>query len=79
MWYTYILLCKNNFLYTGITKDPKRRFKEHLEKSARFTSYNPPVRMVYTESFPTKSQALKREAEIKRWPKLKKLALIAKG
>ena len=75
-WYVYILLCKGGFLYTGITKDIQRRFKEHQNKSARFTSYNAPVKIVYTEDFPTRSEALKREAQIKRLRKSKKLALI---
>ena len=48
-WYVYILECKSGTLYTGITTDVERRFQEHLEKSARYTSYNPPVRVVYRE------------------------------
>ena len=76
MWYVYILLCKGNFLYTGITKDVARRFKEHQNKSTRFTSYNSPLKIVYTECCLTRSQALKREAQIKRLRKPKKIALI---
>ena len=79
MWHVYILLCKGNFLYTGITTDVKRRFKEHENKSAKFTSYNPPLRVVYTENFRSRSRALKREAEIKGLKKKAKLALIATG
>ena len=79
MWHVYILLCKGNFLYTGITTDVKRRFKEHQNKSAKFTSYNPPLRVVYTENFRSRSRALKREAEIKSLEKKAKLALIATG
>lgn len=75
-WHVYILRCKGGVLYTGITKDVKRRFKEHQSKSAHFTSYNPPEAVVYTEKVRTRSQALKREAAIKRLKRAQKLALI---
>lgn len=77
MWHTYILKCKGGFLYTGVTTDIERRFKEHRAKKARFTSYNPPEKIVYRESFASRSEALKREAEIKTWTRKKKMALIA--
>ena len=76
MWYVYLLECEGGSLYTGATTDLARRFKEHQSKSARYTSYNPPKRIVYQESFKSKSEALRREAAIKRWPRAKKLALI---
>ena len=76
-WYVYILECRGRSLYTGITTDPSRRLIAHQRGAARYTSYNPPVRITYTERLPTKSAALKREAQIKRWPRGKKLALIA--
>jgi len=76
MWYTYILECKNETLYTGITNNLDRRFKEHFKKTTHYTSYNPPKRIVYKELFPTKSEAAKRESQIKGWTRKKKLALI---
>lgn len=76
MWYVYILECKNGTLYTGVTTDVVRRFKEHQNKSARYTSYNPPKRVVHQESFRSKSKAFKREAEIKSWPRKRKQALF---
>ena len=76
VWFVYILRCKNKSLYTGITTDLKRRFEEHRNKGARYTSYNPPVRFVHTEQFATRSEALKRESQIKSWDRSKKLALI---
>jgi len=76
MWHVYILLCKGRFLYTGITTDLKRRLKEHRNKSAKFTSYNPPIRFVHTENYRTRSQASKREAQIKKLKRKAKLALI---
>ncbi len=76
MWQVYILECKNKSLYTGITNNLKRRFRDHLNKTARYTSYNPPVKILYTENFRTRSRALKREIEIKSWKRDEKIALI---
>ena len=75
-WSAYILECKNGSLYTGVTTDVKRRFREHQKKTARYTSYNPPKRVVYQECFESKSDAFKREAQIKSWTRKKKLAFI---
>ena len=75
-WHTYILECKDGSLYTGVTTDLTRRFKEHQAKTAHYTSYNPPKEMVYQELFDSKSDAFKREAQIKRLTRKKKLALI---
>lgn len=71
--------CKGGSLYTGMTNDPERRFNEHLNRKARYTSYNPPIGLVYKEECPTRSSAAKREAEIKSWTREKKLALIRCG
>ena len=77
LYYLYILLCKNNKLYTGIAKDPEARFLLHKSgKGAKYTQRNKPVRIVYTENFETRSEALKREVEIKRMSKKAKEDLI---
>jgi len=77
MWYLYILECQNGGLYTGITDDIQRRFNRHLTKNGgRYTKYNPPVRIVYSEQFKTRFGAAKREKQIKGWTRRKKLALI---
>jgi putative endonuclease len=73
----YILLCKNNKLYTGIARDPQKRFELHRKgKGAKYTQRNKPVKIVYTEKFKTRSEALKREAEIKKLTKKQKDELI---
>lgn len=73
----YILECADGTLYTGITTDIKRRFKEHRAKiGSRYTSAHKVKRIAYTEIAPTRSAALKREAEIKSWRRKKKSALI---
>jgi putative endonuclease len=79
MWYVYILECQDGSLYTGVTTDLKRRLKEHRAKTTHYTSYNPPVRIVYTESFLQKGAAFKREAQIKGWSRAKKERLWTAG
>lgn len=77
MWYLYILECQNKALYTGVTNDIERRFKDHQAgNGGHYTSYNRPNRILYTEKFENKSEAEIREQQIKRWSRTKKLALI---
>lgn len=79
MWFVYILQCKGGSFYTGIAKDPKKRFSEHLNgKGGAYTRTNKPLRIVYTEPMRSKSVALKREHEIKRWPRNKKIAIFVR-
>ena len=78
MWYVYIIKCADGNLYTGVTTDIPRRVKRHnLKKASKYTRVRTPVTLAYSEECPTKSSALKREAQIKRWSKQKKLALIS--
>ena len=77
LWFLYILQCKDKSLYTGISTDIKRRIKEHSKgEGSRALRGRLPVKLVYQESCGTRSAALKREAEIKKWPRKKKLALV---
>lgn len=77
MWYVYILKCADNTLYTGITTDISRRVKEHnRKKGGACTRARLPVKLTHKESYQTRTKALKREHQIKRWPKNKKIALI---
>jgi len=77
MWYVYILQCVDNSLYTGIAKDVSRRLSEHNNgKGGKYTRIRTPLILAYKESHPNRSEALRREAQIKRWPKDKKLMLI---
>ncbi len=74
MWYVYILLCADNSLYTGIAKSPHERFVEHKNgKGGKYTRSHKPLKIKYLEKFSTKSAALKREFEIKSWPRAKKI------
>ena len=76
-WYLYILRCADLSLYTGITKNIERRFKMHSEgKAARYTRTRRPLKVVYQETYRSRTEALVRECLVKALPKTKKLALI---
>ena len=77
-YFVYLLECEDGSLYTGVTTDVVRRFEEHKNGiGSHFTRAKKARRMVYSEVHPDRSEALKREAEIKKWPREKKLVLIA--
>jgi putative endonuclease len=79
MYYIYLIRCEDKSIYTGITNDLERRFKEHKNKTGgHYTSSHKVEKIIHTEKFKTRSGALKWEAQIKSWPRIKKLALIAK-
>lgn len=76
-WSLYIIQCRDDSLYTGITTDISRRVKEHnAKKGAFYTQNKTPVKLVYQEAMANQSEARKREAQIKRMEKSEKLALI---
>jgi putative endonuclease len=79
-WYIYIVQCRDNTLYTGITTDPEARVAEHNtgQNAARYTRSRRPVHLLYTEPAASRSAALKRESAIKRLSRQDKLALINK-
>ncbi len=77
MYYVYLIECGDKTIYTGITTDIQRRFKEHNSgKGGAYTRSKKVKKVLYTEQFKTRSEALKRESEIKSWPREKKLVLI---
>ena len=76
--YTYILRCGDGSLYTGWTTDIDKRLEEHRSgKGARYTRGRGPLTLVHLEVFDTKSEAMKREASIKRLSRAQKEELIA--
>ena len=76
-WGIYILRCADGSLYTGIAKDAEARFKQHqCGKGAAYTRAHPPTAMVYREKGLTRSEALIREAAVKRLSKEKKEKII---
>ena len=76
-WYLYMIRCKGNVLYTGITTDISRRFAEHQSgKGAKFLRGKSPLELVYQQTIGSHSNALKEELRIKKLPKLEKEKLI---
>ena len=77
-FYVYFVECADKTYYCGWTKDLKTRISEHnsSKKGAKYTMSRRPVRLVYTETFKTKSQALKREAFLKKLSRKQKEKLI---
>ena len=80
MNYTYILKCSDGSFYTGWTTDIQRRLKEHNNgKGARYTRARLPVELVHFEMYGTKSDAMKRECEIKGMSRRLKIELILRS
>jgi predicted GIY-YIG superfamily endonuclease len=76
-WFVYILECGDATLYTGVTNDLPRRLAAHRRgRASRYTRSRPPVRLVYQETRPDRSTALKREATLKGLVRVEKLRLI---
>ena len=77
IWYFYLLKCRDNSFYCGITNNLRERLKEHNEgEGAKYTKTRLPVKLIYFEEHPDKSSACKREIEVKGWRKEKKEALV---
>lgn len=73
-----MLQCRDETLYTGITTDIERRVDEHnhSDKGAKYTKLRRPVKLVYTEEALNRSEASKREHQIKKLSRLKKMELV---
>lgn len=77
IWYLYILRCRDGTLYTGITTDVEKRFEAHCTgKGAKYTRGRGPLELVYREECGSHSQALKREAAVKKLPRREKESLL---
>ncbi len=77
MHYIYIVQCSDGTLYTGYTNNLEKRIKAHNEKKgAKYTRGRTPVSLKYYEEFDNKSDAMKREIQIKEMRKEKKLELL---
>ena len=77
-WELYILRCGDGTLYTGIARDADKRLAVHRSgKGAKYTRGRGPLQLVYLEVHDTKSEAMSREARIKRFTKSEKLKLLA--
>ena len=67
MFYTYIIeSAKNGELYSGYTEDLQKRIKEHNQGLVKSTKAYRPYSLFYKEVFSSKTEARKREIEIKK-------------
>ncbi len=72
-WWVYMIACRGGKIYTGIAKDPDRRFRLHAAgKGAAYTRMNPPVAIMARKACPTRGAALVEEAALKKLPRAKK-------
>lgn len=77
MWFTYIIKCKDNSLYTGYTNDLEGRFKAHKQgRGAKYTLSHKPLKIVFFEKFKNKIDAQRREREIKKLSHKQKKGLM---
>lgn len=77
-WQVYIVRCADETLYTGIARDVDKRVDEHNHSrlAARYTRARRPVVLVYAEVCESRSQALRRESEIKKLTRRDKEQLL---
>lgn len=74
----YILRLESGALYAGATTDLDQRYKDHQTgKASRTTKIDPPAELIYSEEHINFTEARRREAQIKRWSREKKEALIS--
>lgn len=78
--YCYILECADGTYYTGWTTDPERRVQQHNKGvGAKYTSTRRPVKLVYLETQPNRTDAMKRELAIKKMKRVQKGRLVEEG
>lgn len=76
-WVVYILRCRDNTLYTGITNNVEKRLLAHNKGTAsRYTRARLPVKLIAVSSFLSQGEALRLEIKIKKQPKEKKLEYL---
>lgn len=75
-WVVYMLLCDEKTFYIGLTHDLEQRVISHQSKENIATKEFSDLKLVYHEEYKTRSEAEKREQQLKRWTFAKKKALI---
>ncbi|WP_196138508.1 GIY-YIG nuclease family protein [Aliikangiella sp. G2MR2-5] len=80
-WYVYIIKASDDSLYTGVTTDIKRRWKEHNSgtKGAKYFRGRKPKVLLYLAEFPGRSESQREEYRIKKLTKRDKLLLTNAG
>ena len=76
-YFVYVLLCADQTFYTGYTDDLEKRLKTHnAKKGAKYTRSRTPLKLVYSEKFESKSEAMKREKAIQKLTRDQKKNLV---
>ncbi len=79
-WFCYMLCCRDQSFYVGITNDPEDRVREHNRgKDSEYTAKRRPVQLIWAEQQSSREDARRREVEIKSWSRRKKLELIVQN
>jgi putative endonuclease len=80
-YFVYILECRDKSFYIGCTNNLNKRIGEHnnSKRGAHYTKLRRPVKIKYSEEYETIAKARKREAELKRWRRSRKLELVKKS
>ena len=76
-WFVYMLRCRDDSVYTGITNNLNKRIEAHMSgNGSKYLRGRLPVKLIHKENFLNRSDASKREIEIKKLQKKEKELLI---
>lgn len=76
--FVYIIHCNDGSLYTGYAVDINHRLNEHNQgRGSKYVRSRLPAKLVYYEVWDSKESAMKREAQLKKLPRHKKIKLIS--
>ena len=77
LYFMYVLLTEDNFLYCGYTDDVEKRFEKHKKGlGAKYTKIHKPNKIVFKQQFSTKSEAMKAEYKFKKLNRKTKMDII---
>ena len=77
-YFVYMVTCSDGTIYTGYTKDLQKRIDQHNsgKQGSKYTRKRRPVKLSFVEIYSSQSEAMKREIEIKKFPRVRKLTMI---
>ncbi|MBI2851996.1 MAG: GIY-YIG nuclease family protein [Chloroflexi bacterium] len=76
-FWVYILQCADNSYYTGHTDNLEMRMAKHQSGEIKgYTATRLPIKLLFSQDFPTRAEALACERQVKGWRRSKKEALI---
>jgi len=76
-FFVYLLECRDQSFYCGYTTDLAKRVEAHnAGKGAKYTSKRRPVRLIYSEEYATRTEAMRRELAIKKMGRKQKELLL---